>query len=115
MEADIEILVTPMPPGIGEVAVTRMRFTKADINAAIAQAMGETVGDDFVDGHGEAHKRFIGWAEPLLNEDAAYTYELLRPSCGDVPALVSALKIMDRHNGWTCSQSIHRGSHLKTV
>lgn len=73
--------------------------SQADLNRAIAWAMGEPSGANYSGEDGPARKRFLDWARPQIDPEALQTGEAgaaLVGMYGEVVAYTSMLDIMNR-------------------
>lgn len=73
-----------------------MNYEATDINNAVALAMGEPLGADYLTDGSNGQQRFIAWAKPRLSGASKEVYESLKSFCPESIALCSALQIMDR-------------------
>lgn len=79
-----------------------MNFKKSEVNHAIAEAMGETPGPDFLFEGGPDQQRFLAWARTQPMSVSTETFRDFSAICGEVVAFVSLLGLMER---WSKNRS----------
>lgn len=73
-----------------------MNYLTSELDAAIAVAMGETLGTAYTVEGSPNQRRFIDWGKQQLSVAERETYENLRSICSEQISIMSALRIMDR-------------------
>lgn len=89
-----------------------MQFSKNETNLAIAWAMGEPAGKDYLDEDEPHGAAFVAWALKQMTRAQRDLYELMAPTTGNVIGAGSALRIMD---GWTSRGTLRKEARPPAV